>query len=371
MSTDVASLARAEMAHVPLYDPDQMECAVDLSDNTNLWGMPPAAERALRETPMGSGSRYPTLYGHPLKDAIRDYLGVADVAVVSGCGSDDVLDCAMRAFGTPGKDAVAFAEPTFTMIPTFARLNGLETRAMPLADDWSVDAERLVDTGAKIIYLCTPNNPTATPMTRAAVEYVVEHAPGVVILDEAYAEFARETHIDLVARSERLHVARTMSKAFGMAGMRVGFGIGSTAVVQTVERARGPYKVTSLAERAAVAALSDDEGGRAWVLEHARLAREVRDRLAVELRTRGLTPAPSDANFCFVPHADARRIARGLAERGVRVRVHGNLPTAVAALRDAGGMALRIGVGPWDAMQTLLDALDATLGARERTRGNA
>ena len=358
-------LARPEVRALPLYAPDQTPCTVDLSDNTNLWGAPPAAARVWRELAAASVARYPSLYGAPLQDAIRRYVGLTDSGVVVGCGSDDVLDSAMRAFGVPG-DSIAFSAPTFSMIPTFARINGLEPVAIPLAPDYDVDAQRLVATGAKILYLCSPNNPTATAASRAAIEYVVANAPGIVILDEAYAEFAARTHADLVARSERLLVTRTFSKAFGLAGLRVGYAVGSRELIGLVERARGPYKVNVLAEHAASAALLDGPDALGWVRAHAREAQAVRERLVAALRALGLEPLPSDANFVFVPTARAAAIGARLRAAGVLVRVHGNLPTDLPALAAAGGQGLRIGVGPWAMMQACVDALEAALHGEGR-----
>ena len=360
MSADpVRLMARSDIRALPLYAPDLAECAVDVSDNTNLWGMPPAARRALAEAPVSASTRYPSLYGAPLREAVLGYLGLRgapSLAVVTGCGSDDVIDSTMRAFGAPG-DRVAYSAPSFSMIPTFARLNGLEPVTIPLTATFDVDAERLVDLNAKITYLCTPNNPTGTVLSRGAVEYVVAHARGVVLLDEAYAEFAPETFVDLVRQSERLIVTRTFSKAFGLAGLRVGYGVGSADLVSLVERARGPYKVNAFAERAVLAALTPTDDALGWVHAHAVLAVENRERMQVALREIGLAALPSAANFLFVPTSRARLLASALRKRGVLVRALTGLPTALAPLAAADGAALRIGIGPWEMMQTVLEAL--------------
>jgi histidinol-phosphate aminotransferase len=355
----VRLMARPEIRALPLYAPDLAECAVDVSDNTNLWGMPPAARRALIDAPVSASTRYPSLYGAPLREAVLRYLGLQDapaVGVVTGCGSDDVIDSTMRAFGAPG-DRVAFSAPSFSMIPTFARLNGLEPVSIPLTDGYDVDAQRLIDLDAKITYLCTPNNPTGTVLSRGAVEYVVAHARGVVLLDEAYAEFAPETFVELVTRSERVIVTRTFSKAFGLAGLRVGYGIGSADLVSMVERARGPYKVNALAERAVLAALDAADDALGWVRAHAALAVENRERMQAALLEIGLVALPSAANFVFVPTARARLLASALRKRGVLVRAFTGLPMEVAPLAAADGAALRIGIGPWEMMQAVLDAL--------------
>jgi histidinol-phosphate aminotransferase len=189
------------------------------------------------------------------------------------------------------------------------------------------------------------------------VEYVASRAAGVVLLDEAYAEFAPAHFADLVGRHERLLLVRTFSKAFGMAGLRVGYAAGSAPVVGMVERARGPYKVSVLAERAARAALADTSDALGWVRRHARLAVEIRERVASALAAIDLPPLPSAANFLCIPTVDAPRLAVRLRERGVLVRQFSGMSCEPRALADAGGAALRVGIGPWELMQRFLDAL--------------
>lgn len=360
---DVRSIARDAVRALPLYAPDLAECEVDVSDNTNLWGPPPAVLRAMASSLPAVVARYPSLYSTPLRSAILRYAGLGSgqgLSVVTGCGSDDVIDSTMRAFGAPG-DTIAFSVPTFSMVATFARLNGLDPIAIPLTARFDVDPVRLVDIGAKITYLCSPNNPTATALSRAAVEYVATHAQGIVLLDEAYAEFAPETFVGLVTKHERLIVTRTFSKAFGIAGLRVGYGVASAQLVSLVERARGPYKVNALAERAVLAALGEGDDGLGWVRAHAALAVANRDRLAEALRALGLSPLPSAANFIFVPTPRAVVIARRMRERGVLVRAFAGLPRDLDALAGSNGEALRIGVGPWDTMRRVIEALGEAL----------
>jgi histidinol-phosphate aminotransferase len=357
---DVAALARDSVRALPLYAPETVgDDAIDLSDSVNLWGTPPAALRALAEPGCELVSRYPSPRSESLTPALLRYLGLAGeggVRAVTGCGSDDVLDAAMRAFGSAG-DRIAYSAPTFSMVPLFARLNGLEPVPIPFGGDFDLDPERLVATRARITYLCAPNNPTGTGVSRAAVEYVASRAAGVVLLDEAYAEFAPAHFADLVGRHERLLLVRTFSKAFGMAGLRVGYAAGSAPVVGMVERARGPYKVSVLAERAARAALADTSDALRWVRRHARLAVEIRERVASALAAIDLPPLPSAANFLCIPTVDAPRLAVRLRERGVLVRQFSGMSCEPRALADAGGAALRVGIGPWELMQRFLDAL--------------
>ena len=328
-----AAFARATYRDISLYAPDRTPCRVDLSDNTNLWGMPPAARDALADS---VSPRYPSLYATELKVALADYTGVSPTMITTGCGSDDVLDSAMRALAEPG-DRVAYSTPTFPMIPIFARMNGLNA-VVAATDD-------LVRTDARLIYVCSPNNPTGTLIPRDAIERLLRTAgpDQVIIVDEAYAEFAGASVVDLARDYPRLLITRTMSKAFGLAGLRVGYAIGDPARVAEVEKSRGPYKVSAPAERAAVAALASDLG---WVRERIDLVLENRTRLAGELRKRGLDPLASAANFLFVPVEGASTVAARMREIGVAVR----------AFDDPDG--LRITVGPWPMLQEALGAFD-------------
>ena len=347
--TTSLELARAAYRDVSLYSVDASPCAVDLSDNTNLWGSPPAARRVMSAFADAGFTRYPSAYASELKETLSAYAGVDSQCITTGCGSDDLLDSAIRAFAEPG-DRIAFCAPTFAMVPIFARLNGVETVSVSMTPAWDIDPEGLVHTGARVIYVCSPNNPTGTTASRDAIEHLIASAPGVVILDEAYAEFAEASCVDLVTRNDRLLVVRTMSKAFGLAGLRVGYALGAASLVAEVEKSRGPYKVSIIAERAAVESLTYDQG---WVGQRVADARESREGLAESLRALGLEPLPSQANFVLVPLAGAPAVARRMRERGVAVRAFQELPIV--------GDALRITAGPAPMMDLALIALEEAL----------
>lgn len=354
--------ARRSYRQISLYAPDRTSSRLDLSDNTNLWGVPPGAKRVIESAASQVIARYPSLYALDLKQALASYAGVQPDMVVTGCGSDDVLDSALRALAEPGEQ-IAYPDPTFPAMPVFARMNALEPVAVPLTADYDADVDRLLATGARIIYLCSPNNPTGNVLSRRGIERIVDEAPGVVILDEAYAEFAEHGAIDLLARSDRLLISRTMSKAFGLAGLRVGYGVGAPTLVAEVEKSRGPYKVNALAELAAVTALTED---MAWVRAHVVAAVESRGRLVEALQTLGLAPLDSQSNFVFIPLAGASRIAKRMRGLGVAVRAFDRLPFISPALRASGGEAVRISVGPWPALKTTLEVLATALGDMQR-----
>jgi histidinol-phosphate aminotransferase len=302
--------------------------------------------------PVSRITRYPTLYASELKQALATYVGVTPDMIVTGCGSDDILDSAMRAFGEPG-DRVAGPEPSFAMIPIFAQMNALSYVGCVEQPSHQPDVDALLATQPKLLYLCSPNNPTGAVVARDTIERVLRDAPGVVLLDEAYAEFAGVSSIDLVPHYDRLLVIRTMSKAFGLAGLRIGYAVGQPALVMEVEKSRGPYKLNAMAEHTALAALQHD---MPWVNEHIALAVTLRDRLAVALRTRGFSPLTSHANFVCVPVPDCVNVGLALRERGVAVRPFPGLPHI--------GDTLRISVGPWPLLERFLAAFDDVMAAR-------
>ena len=340
---------RVAYRDVPLYATEPTRCDIDLSDNTNLWGAPPSAQEAMRDVANGAFTRYPSAYALELKDALAAYAGVDRSRIVTGCGSDDVLASAIRALADPG-ESLAFSAPTFTMIPVFAQINGVIPVSVPMTPAWDIDPDSLVATGARIVYVCSPNNPTGTCVSREALERLIAIAPGMVILDQAYAEFADESWTDLAAASDRVLVVRTMSKAFGLAGLRIGYAVGAPAVVAEVEKSRGPYKVSVAAERAGLAVLAND---RTWVAARVTEARISRDRLAESLRKLGLAPLPSQANFVLVPVRNAAEVSRRMRAHGVAVRTFEGLPSI--------GDALRITAGPAPMMERAIDALERAL----------
>jgi histidinol-phosphate aminotransferase len=337
--------SRASYRDIPLYAPASVQCRVDLSDNTNLFGMPPASERALREAATTAASRYPRSYAPDLKAALAEYTGFEPSWFTTGCGSDDIIDSALRAFLEPG-ERIAYPDPTFVMMSYFARVNGLQFVPVPLRPDFDIDVDGLLATGARLIYVCTPNNPTGTLASRAALERLVEAAPGIVLIDEAYVEFSGISAADLARTRHNVLVTRTFSKAFGLAGMRVGYAMGHPALVTEVEKARGPYKHTGVAERMAIAALTEDVP---WMKARAADALESRRRLVAGLREQGLEPLPSEANFVLVPLPGAPRIAARMRELDVNVRAFQGLAGV--------GDALRIGCGPWPLLEAALHAL--------------
>jgi histidinol-phosphate/aromatic aminotransferase/cobyric acid decarboxylase-like protein len=211
--------------------------------------------------------------------------------------------------------------------------------------------------GPAAVYLCSPNNPTGAPLPVGWLEDFLDRAgPNgpLVIVDEAYAEFEGHTHAGLVVERGRALVVRTLSKLYALAGVRVGYGVGRADVVDEVEKSRGPYKVSAVAERAAVAALRDESGWAQRVLTE---VRDNRERLAEELRSRGFAPLPSVANFLLlsVTPRTTQAVTAALGQRGVAVRPFPGL--------EGLGDAIRVTVGPWPMMERFLSALDEVVAS--------
>lgn len=334
-----APTPRPLLESVRAYALDDPDAPIALADNTNALGAPPAALAAARAVSQRSVVRYPTTYSRPLRDAIAEYVGVQPDEVIVGCGSDDILDCAFRALAGPG-DTVAHVSPTFVMARAFALTNGLQPLAVPLTPSFDADADALLAVEAGLTYLCSPNNPTGGLHGPSAVERVLDAAPGVVLLDEAYAEYAGRSRAGQAPAHGRLLVLRTFSKAFGLAGLRVGYGVGAATMIRQLEKVRGPYKVTSVGEAAALAALTND---LPWMRGVVAETVSTRDAFLTILRGAGRSPLPSDANFVLVPVADAAGAATALLARGIQVRPFPTLPGI--------GDALRITIGPPDVMR--------------------
>jgi histidinol-phosphate aminotransferase len=346
------------------YAPDRRPAEVDLSDNTNRWGAHPAALEVVRGADAEALLRYPPVYADALRDAVSRRFGVPPEAVATGCGSDDLLDSTFRAACEAG-DGVAFLPPTFSMVEIFARMNALEARPVGAAPDDDPlqlpDPEQLVDAAAQgnpsggggLVYLCRPNNPTGELQPRSWVEALLDAAEArgergpVVLIDEAYADYAPDNFLARALESPRAVVVRTLSKLYGLAGLRVGFAVGAPTVIREIEKSRGPYKVNRLAEAAAVAALDDAAG---WLPEIRAATLEGRARLAFELAARGYEPVPSAANFVLVPVDDAVWVTASLRLAGVAVRPFPGLPGI--------GDAIRVSVGPPHELDRLLSALD-------------
>jgi histidinol dehydrogenase len=312
----------------------------DLSDNTSAIGMPPAAAAVLRAAAADAVVRYPSAYADDLRGALAAWLGVPAANVVTGCGSDAVLDAAFRALARPG-DRLAYVPPTFSMVPAWAVANDLEP--VPCA----LEVQAFVRSGARLVYLAAPNNPTGAMLPPGLLDELLANTSLAVVLDEAYVEFASSpSQVRRAVGEQRMLVVRTLSKAWGLAGLRVGYAVGALPLVAAIERTRGPFQTGGLVAAAAAAAVATDA---AWLAAHVDGVRRRRERFVGALQQVGLLPLPSEANFVLLPCRNrvrqprsANEIANALRQRGVLVRALPDLPGL--------GDAIRIGIGTDDTM---------------------
>ncbi|MEA3198685.1 MAG: histidinol-phosphate aminotransferase [Thermoplasmata archaeon] len=341
----MSRFARPEVQRLHAYE-EEAGGGLNLMANTNLFGPNPAIDAALVRMKGGRFSEYPTLTSAGLRAALGQKLDVDPAGIVTGNGSNDLIDVLCRTFLSPG-DRVAYHWPCFSMIPVFLRLNHGVPASVPLGPDWALDPDALVAADGKLTFVVRPNNPTGNAFPRRDVERIVDEARGVVVLDEAYVEFlGGESFVKEVREGrDNLIVLRTFSKAHGMAGLRVGYSVSHPDLAREMTKVRGPFRLDTLAETAATIALADDrylEG----VVEGVRAEKPNLKRL---LEERGFHVFRSDANFLLAkPPVEAKRLAAALAEQGVHVRDFG------ADLAPY----LRITVGPPAATARLRVVLD-------------
>jgi histidinol-phosphate aminotransferase len=343
---------RPDLAGRSPYGAPQLDVPVRLNTNENPFPPPPALVRAITEAvaaAAGSLNRYPDRDAMFLRAELAAYLGHGLTArqVWAANGSNEIIQQLLQVFGGHGRSALGF-EPSYAMHPLISRATGTRWISGAREDDFSLDADAAVHAVAEhqpdLVFLTSPNNPTGTGLPLAVIEAVCEAAPAMVVVDEAYAEFAREgtgTALALLPRFPRLVVTRTMSKAFALAGARVGYLAADPGVIDALLLVRLPYHLSAQTQATARAALAHADGLLATVAE----LRAERDSLVGWLRGRGLAAADSDANFVlFGRFTDSHALWRGLLDRGVLVREVGppgwlrvsiGTPAEMAAFRDA------------------------------------
>jgi histidinol-phosphate aminotransferase len=319
---------RDDLRGLTPYGAPQLDVPVRLNTNENPH--PPPAE-LVAELSRAAGdigaalNRYPDRDAIALRDGLATYLGhgLRREQVWAANGSNEVIQQLLMAFAGPGRRALGF-EPSYSMHPRIARATSTEWINGRRERDFTLDVDHAIATIRQqrpdLVFLTSPNNPTGTSLPLSLIEEVVDVAPGMVIVDEAYAEFARPgtpSALTLLPGRPRLVVTRTMSKAFAMAGTRVGYFAADPAVVDAVQLVRLPYHLSALTQRAALVALDYAEG----LLDTITAVKAERDRLVDELRGIGLEVVDSDANFVlFGRFADQWAVWRDLLDRGVLVR---------------------------------------------------
>ena len=304
--------------YVPGEQPPDGEDWIKL--NTNESPLPPSPKviKAIRAAADDSLRLYPSPTGAQARQAIAKHFGLDPAQVALGNGGDELIEMCFRAFAGKG-DRVAYSKPTYPLFEPLCRIHEVVPSPHPTAEafSWSSD---LVDDPAPLKFLVNPNSPTGTWHGRASVERVLMRSAGVVVLDEAYVDFAVESQLALLAKHENLLILRTMSKSYALAGMRIGFALGSPELIGALDAVKDSYNVDRLAIVAACAAIDDDAHHRKivdYVVSERRWLEDQLRELGFERNP------PSAANFVFVKPAlgnSAAAVADALRERRILVR---------------------------------------------------
>lgn len=332
---DVLSLVRSDLRDLAAYEPvepadvraEQLGLAeaelLKLDGNENPFGPSPRAVEAIAR------ERAYHLYPDPAQTRLRERLagvvGASPERIVAGAGSDELIDLLLRAIVAPG-DGVVECPPTFGMYAFLARVAGARLLEAPRRADFSLDIDAVTAKAAtaKIVFVASPNNPTGNVTPREDIRRLLDLG-ALVVVDEAYAEFAGESVVDLTAERENLVVLRTFSKWAGLAGLRIGYGVMAPSLARVLMRIKQPYNVSVAAQIAAIAAIED----RSLLMERVQRILEERERLAALLEAiPWVTVYPSRANFvlCRLAGIDGREARDALARRGVLVRYFDSRP---------------------------------------------
>lgn len=308
------------------YGAPQLDVPIQLNVNENTFGIPEAVaidiiqELAAEVLKL---NRYPDREFLELRGAFAAYLGhgLRAEQVWAANGSNEIITQIFQAFGGPGKTSLSFG-PTYSMYPNIARIALTEYQELPRLDDFELTADyvsaKLAELKPSIALLCNPNNPTGTPIDNSVISAAYEAFDGILVVDEAYAEFSsQDSALELLAGRPRLIVSRTMSKAFAFAGARVGYLAADSAVVDALRIVRLPYHLSALTQAAARAALRHAPE----MLANVDQIKVQRDRMIAQLETMGLRAYSSDANFVLVEgFNDPNQIFETLLAKGVIVR---------------------------------------------------
>jgi histidinol-phosphate aminotransferase len=296
-------------------------------------------------------NRYPDPHQKDLKKAIGKIKGIAAGHIFLGNGSDECIDLLYRCFCEPGKDNVIICPPTYGMYKVSGNINDVEVREAPLLENFQLhlaQIEELIDEHTKIIWLCSPNNPTGNSMNREDVETVLNNFNGLVVIDEAYINFSRyKSFLQELPDYPNLVVMQTFSKAWGLAALRLGMAFASVAIIDLLDKIKPPYNINQATQDLVAEALIEIEQVNDMIKELVGM----RDALAGVFEKMSIVEKvyPSDANFLLVKIRDAKKIYKYLLAKGIVVRDRSN----VQLCEDC----LRITIGTEDEITMLVKAI--------------
>jgi len=280
-------------------------------------------------------NRYPDPHQWKVKEAISKIKGVPLQNIFLGNGSDECIDILYRAFCNPGKDNVIINPPTYGMYEVNANINDVEVRRAVLLDDFQLDLihlENLIDENTKLIWICSPNNPTANSMNREDIETVLNNFHGLVVIDAAYINFSRHrSFIQELGDYPNLIVMQTLSKAWGLAGLRLGMAFASEAIIDVYNKVKPPYNISQSSQELVLKALENVDD----VNEMIRAIVTMREDLRKSLKELNIVEEifPSDANFLLVKFVDPKSVYNYLLGKEIVVRDRSKVELCEGCLR--------------------------------------
>ncbi|WP_345951748.1 histidinol-phosphate transaminase [Mucilaginibacter sp. PAMB04274] len=326
---DINNILRENIKNLKPYssarDEFQGEASVYLDANENAFGSPLDQNY----------NRYPDPLQYAVKKRLSEIKGVPPRNIFLGNGSDEAIDILFRSFCNPGTDNVILVPPTYGMYEVSANINDVATRKVNLTDDYQLNLDGIaeaIDAQTKIIFVCSPNNPTGNSINRDDIETLLSNFNGLVVVDEAYINFSRQkTFIQELTEYANLIVLQTLSKAWGLAGLRVGMAFASEEIIEVMNRVKPPYNINEASQQLALQALQNTEQVNGWIKET--LAE--RDKLVLQLKDLDFVVDiyPSDANFILVKTTDAKGIYNFLVQNGIIVRDRSKVELCEGSLR--------------------------------------
>ena len=316
MEFNIESLVRENIKLMKPYssarDEFSGEASIFLDANENSFGSP---------LPINY-NRYPDPLQAAVKEKISSIKGVPPKNIFLGNGSDEAIDLLFRAFCEPGRDNVIILPPTYGMYEVCAEMNNVALKKIPLTLDFQIDIEAIeeaIDANTKLIFICSPNNPTGNSINRNDIEIVLNNFNGLVVIDEAYINYAKQkTFIPELTEYANLVIMQTFSKAWGLAGLRLGMAFAGIPIINYLNKVKYPYNINTSTQQLALEALESVETINNWV----KITVEEREWLAEKLLLLPFTKIvyPSDANFVLVKMKNARKIYDQLSAKGIIVR---------------------------------------------------
>ncbi len=315
------------------YNP-KLSGELRLDTNTNVLGSNPAAEKYLSENRWDLNG-YPNTYSNGLREALAELYGLEADNIIAGNGSDELLDVTFKTFTNWGDNSVV-PVPSYTLYDYFVKCNGGKAIEVDLTDDFQLDVDAIVKQDAKVAIMPSPNNPTGNCFRRKDIEEILSRFNGIVVVDEAYAEYADDSMIGRVNEFDNLVVLRTFSKAYAMAALRVGYAVSNLKLADMMMCVKIPYSLNMVSEGAAIAAVKDQD----FIRRSVDMVRTERPKLDAGLRKLGFETFPSDSNFILARSPiDHKVLVDGLKSRGVLIRDFGSKRRTENCVRTTIGTA--------------------------------